>query len=785
MNIIQLINIFRKHILLIVTVPMVLVVIVGYLTRNPTLQYESESIIYTGLASGNTLEQKDKFDLFGSKNAFDNLINVIKSRETKSETAIRLFAMCLSLNAYDKTIISKNSFIDLRKFVPQYIKDMVVRPVFADDSVAVRAAYEQTVHIFTEYKNSSDTNFIYNLLNFNHKYFSIKAISGIKVNRVQNSDLIEIKFTSDDPGITMRTIEILTRVFISNYKSLKENQSDAVVAYFQNQVKLAQTRLKTGEDGLLSFNKGNKIINYYEQSKFIAAKKEAIEEDIQLERMKMAGAEQALQRLESQLQVQGQIQGISDEILIKRNRLVDITEKLTINEIYNEPDTASKNEMARLREEANLLENQLNNDVSRLFSFSNSIDGLPISNILSEWLSNLIKYAEAKAGLQVLFNRQEEFSKNYDLFAPLGANISRIEREIDVAEREYLSLLHSLNEAKLRQQNEQLSSNIKPMDPPYFPISAIPSKRKLLIIAAGLFGLILVAFSILLTEYFDNTIKNLARTENLTGLKPIGIMPKIISKYRAYNMPFITNRLVEMLLQEIKFITKSDDVNLKKQNKLIIIFSNTNKEGKTFLANKLVDKLRTIGERVLYLNYTNEEKDFEPDGKKAVTEEKRLINRLNPISLFKFSFFHKKDNDLLEIGGNADNLTYPIDDSFSEKQDIFDLITDPGIHSLNNFQYVILEIPAILFNFYPTAIIKQSDMNIMVVRSNREWKKSDDTTLEMFIQFATSKPAVFLNGVEIEELEGVLGTLPKKRSKLRKMLKQLLKFQFYTKSSIN
>lgn len=785
MNIIQLINIFRKHILLLISVPVLMVLVVIYFTRNPTVQYESTTIIYTGLASGSTLEQKDRFDLFGSKNAFDNFINVVKSRETKSETAIRLFAKCLSLNAYDKTIISKNSFIELRKFTPQHIKDMVVRPVFTADSAAIADAYEQTVQIFTDYKNGSDTNFIYNLLNYSHPYFSIKAISGIVVRRVQSSDLVDISYKSTDPGITLQTLNILTRVFTKNYKLLKENQSDAVVKYFQDQVNAAQFRLKVGEDKLLEFNKGNKIINYYEQSKFIAAKKEGIEEAIQLERMKMAGAEQALQNLESQLQVQGQIQGISDDILVKRNRLIEITEKLTINELYNEPDTASKNQIARLKVEAAQLESQLNQDLNRLYSFSNSIDGLPIDGVLAEWLSNLVKYAESKAGLQVLYNRQEDFKKNYDLFAPLGANISRIEREIDVAEREYLSLLHSLNEAKLKQQSEQLSSNIKPMDPAFFPISAIPSKRKVLVIAAGMFGLILVAFSILLTEYFDNTIKTLARAEKLTGLTAIGIMPKIISKYRLYNMPFITNRLTELLLQEIKFMTNAgDEPHMGFRNKLIIVFSNTNSEGKSFIANKMVDKLRAIGDRVLYMNYAFENERADSGKKGKITREKSLLNKLKLSTLLRFSFRSMKKETLPETVQNADNLTYEIDESFCEKQDLFDLLTDQDINSFDNFQYVFLELPSILYNFYPSAIVKQSDLNIMVTRSNREWRKSDESTLEMYSQFTKTKPVVFLNGTEIEEIEGVLGMLPKNRSRFRRLVKQFLEFQFYAKSSI-
>ncbi len=786
MNLIQLINIFKRHFLLLISVPVLLASIVIYLTQNPTFEYESSTIIYTGIASGYNLEQNDKFDLFGSRNAFDNLINVIKSRETMSETAIRLFARVLSLDAYDKGIISKSSFIVVRRKTPEYIKEMVVKPIFAEDSSALNSGYEQTVEKFNEYLNASDTNYLYNLLNYNHKFFSIKAVSGTKVKRVQGSDLIELKFKSVDPGITVQTLNIITRVFIKNYKSLKENQSDAVVQYFEGQVKLAQGKLNIAEDNLLNFNKGNKIINYYEQSKFIAAKKEEIEVSIQDERMKMAGAEQALINIENKLQIQGQIQGISDEIVKNRNRLIEITEKLTINEIMTGPDTASKNEMARLRIESVKVEDELNQSLSQLYSFSNSIDGLPINELLSEWLKNLIKYAEAKAGLKILLNRQVKFAENYDLFAPLGANISRIEREIDVAEREYLSLLHSLNEAKLKQQNESLSTNIKPLDPPFYPLSPLASKRRVIIVAAGMFGLILVAFSILLTEYFDNTIKNIKRVETLTGLKFIGLMPKIIGKYKNYNMPFITNRLIELLLQEIKYYTgKESDGNYRRQSKIIVVFSNTEQEGKTFILGKAVDKLRAVGDRVLSMNYEFVQDHREDFQHKKITKEKKLLSQIsNPLSLLRSIFANKKNDAIFETYKNKDNINYQIDDSFSDKHDIFDLLKNQDINSLDNYNYIFIELPAIINNFYPSSIIAQSDLTIAITRSNREWKKADTNAVEMFSQYLKNKPLVFLNGTEIEETEGLLGTLPKKRSQLRKMVKQLLKFQFYTKSSI-
>jgi len=487
--------------------------------------------------------------------------------------------------------------------------------------------------------------------------------------------------------------------------------------------------------------------------------------------MKLAGAEQALQNIENKLRVQGQIQSITDDILVKRNRLIDITEKITINEIYNEPDAVSRQEIANLKVEAERLQDELNFDLNQLYSFSNSIDGMPIEQLLQEWLTNLVTLAEAKAGIEVLYNREKEFSKNYDLFAPLGATMSRIEREIAVAEREYLALLASLNDAKLKQQNEALSSNIKPLDPPYFPITPIPSKRKIMVLAASMVGFIMVAFGILLSEYFDNTIKNISRAEKYTGTKAIGILPKIIGKYKAYNMSFIINRLIELLLLEIKTSTQREDEEIRSQSKLIVFFSTSEQEGKSFIADKLVAKLRTIGDRVLFMNYSFDTMEKEQENTAQTQKMKGKLASLFPALSNLFGKVNSdKTQSLLQSAQNIDNITYKVGPDFPDTE--------------GNGTLPSVECTAILYNFYPTEVIRQSDLNIMVLRANREWKKADIKALEMFNHSAKSEPKVLLNGTNIEEIESILGTLPKKRSKLRMMIKQAIKLQFYTKSSI-
>ena len=65
--------------------------------------------------------------------------------------------------------------------------------------------------------------------------------------------------------------------FKENYKRLKENQSDNVVAYFEERVAESSLSLQAAENRLLKFNQENNIINYYEQTRHISEQKQILE----------------------------------------------------------------------------------------------------------------------------------------------------------------------------------------------------------------------------------------------------------------------------------------------------------------------------------------------------------------------------------------------------------------------------------------------------------------------------------------------------------------------------
>ena len=191
--------------------------LVFLLTKNQAKTYSSNTTIYTGIASGYSIGSQGStgIDYFGVNNAFDNLINIINSRSTLEDVSLTLFARCMMLEKASPHLISEESFSELQSIVPAEVK-----------SIIDKSSLEKSVKNLKEMMKKDATNFVYELVNLNHPFFSIDAISDIRAFRVSSSDMIEISYESTDPGICMSTLEVLSGVIIKNYSGIKANQTE-------------------------------------------------------------------------------------------------------------------------------------------------------------------------------------------------------------------------------------------------------------------------------------------------------------------------------------------------------------------------------------------------------------------------------------------------------------------------------------------------------------------------------------------------------------------------------
>jgi hypothetical protein len=386
--------------------------------------------------------------------------------------------------------------------------------------------------------------------------------------------------------------------------------------------------------------------------------------------------------------------------------------------------------------------------VEALYTQNHSLEGIPIKTLLEEWLANVIIVEESTSKSEILEDRRKDFEITYNRFAPLGSSLKRYDRKINVIEQEYLQLLHSLNLSRMRKQNIALSSGLDVIDPPFYPIEPLPSKRKLLILVGGVVGFVLTLVVLLALEFFDSTLKTEENAEEQIGLKVLGAYPIIPDNMPSrINYTYITQRLIQLTTQEIRKEVKKE----KSIPKIVIFFSMKQGEGKSLLITKVADYLREINGDLLCLS-----------------------PKFTPLE-------NNESNSFLTEPTHVDNVQYDIPQKFSEIKSYQELLPDPQEEG-KEYDYILIEIPALLDYDCPIHLLQGAEMSLIVAKANRVWTKADSRMLKKTLEFLEKQPMIILNGMRLDFLEEIIGEVPKGRSYIRYLLKRIVKLDFKSRT---
>ncbi len=585
MSLLHFFKILLKNLKWLVLVPLVLALSVYYFTKNEKKVFSSESVVYTGIASGYSLNGDTKADYFATSNAFDNLLTLILSRETKQQVAIDLLSEQLFLTKDDPALLSWASFDQLNKLVPESVRAKLVKPTL-----------QETIAAIKDYMQSSDDNLVYKIINSDNPFYSVNALQNIKAVRVSSSDLIKISYETNDAAICKNTLDLLIQTFMEKHRMLKEGQTESVITYFEKETHNAYKRLDSIEDIFLDFNRRNDIINYYEQTKAVAGEKENLyAQNHNLEMDKMANSSSLTQVNDN---IKGRIYQIlyGTDIIKDREKLSDVYGKIALNDVIdkNEDQSQSK-QVDSLKSISAAIENNLHETLTKLYTESNTPNGIPTKQVLDEWLKTSLNFEQSKARLTVMDKRKKEFAEEYKKFAPLGAMLKKIERQITVAEQEYLELLHGLSLAKLAQQNNELTSKLTIVDPPYLPLKPNASKRTMQIIIGLVAGLILVLAFILANSLINKTVQQPEKAVRLLNIPLLGIYPLLNSDTEFLKKANL--RLLQQLLSK---------VNTKEKPIVIGMISAQKGEGKSTIINMWYNELTRLNYKAVKYNWDKE-----------------------------------------------------------------------------------------------------------------------------------------------------------------------------------
>ena len=681
-----------------VILPMIALVVAWFMTRNTERTYDARTTIYTGMITGYNLEGATGSAGGNPQTNITNLMLIIQTDNTIHEVALKLFGRCMMYgNEHkDNNYITAEHFRQLNASVPAEVKALI-NPNNELDTYRNLKAYERP----------AQDNYLFGLLNY-HPYFSVNSItSRLKVLQLENSDIIDISYSANDPGICYNTLDILNEVFANQYQQLRYGETMNVIKFFEKEVKRLYRNLTVAENDLIKYNVKNRIINYGEQTKQLSS----LEAQQQIKnnelRMNIATTEALIAYLKQQLGDRSKIIESNQEFSSLVRDITRLQSRIANLKLMSSENGGNNNE-AQL--ELAKAERQLDATTKRVKELTHTLEsssfntdtGIKASELIDRWLEQVILLEKTKAELGAQDIMQQSIDEQFIFFSPIGATLDRKDRHIGFIEGNYMEMLKALNSARLRQRNLQMSTAVlRVLNPPMFPLNAQPTNRMMTLLSAFMLTFILTATYFFIIEMLDRTLRDRMRSERITQIPVMGCFPKESTlRYRRFN-----KAINDMSLRQL---SKSLLPHFKDgQQNVLNLLSTDAANGKSFIAQELENYWLSLGLQVRRLTY---DEDF-------LAEDSRYLMANN----------------------------------------IKDICPD----ILPN-EIAIIEYPNLDDNTIPSGLLNIGTVNLMITRANRTWKDVDQKALIELQARLENKNSLFMYLTEASRyaVEEFVGQLP-------------------------
>lgn len=672
-----------------ILLPVIAFLIAWFLTRDMDKSYDVKTTIYTGIITGYNVDISD------SRNAhvhLSNLMNIITTERTLKAVSLRLLTRCLIYGDMDKntSYITAEHFQELDAIIPREVRALIDKQ-----------NEEKTLNNLIAYERPNASNFIYGLLNYDHPYFSVPLLSQkIKVVQLGNSDLIEIGYSANDPGIAYNTLEILNEEFVKQYRDLRYGETNNVIEFFRQEMARLHEELTEAEDSLIQYNIDHRIINYGEQTEQLTvmdAQYQMMDNDLLVN---SSTSRALIDFYEYKLGDLAKAMRTNNEFMDNLNSISKLNTQISTLEIT--PDGSNNSELSQKKEQLQQAEQSINDLALQLSEEVASTNNVKYEDLVEQWLEQVVLREKTLAQIQARDIMREKLDRDFLYFSPIGAIVNRKERNINFVEGNYMECLRALNAAILRQKNlEMTAATLKVMNPPLFPLTSSPTARRMILLATLLGTLLLTIGYHLIVELLDRTLRDKMRTERITGGKVLGAFPRESKlRYRRYN-----KAIDEMAIKHLStsILPYFDG----KEQRILNLLSTEEMDGKSHIGIALEEYWNSLGLNVRRITH---------------------------------------DEDFLSE-----------DSQYVQANSVIDICPD-----LSSDEIAIVEYPILKNNPLNPSLLNEASLNLMVVRANRTWKDTDQLLYRRLLDVKEENVPLefYLTQAERDAVQDFTGQLP-------------------------
>ncbi len=681
-----------------VILPMIAMIIAWLSTRNMERTYDAKTTIYTGMITGYNIEGGTGTAGGNQQTNIANLMLIIQTDNTIHEVALRLFARCMMYGnrSKDNNYISAEHFRLLDTSVPAEVKALINHN-----------SEQETYRNLKAYEKPTQDNFLFGLLNY-HPYFSINSItSRLKVLQLNYSDIIDISYSANDPGICYNTLDILNDVFAKQYRDLRYGETLNVIKFFEKEVARLYKVLTDAENDLIKYNVKHRIINYAEQTKQLAGLEASQQTKDNELRMNIATTEALIAYLKRQLGDRAKIIESNQNFTNLVRDITRLQSRIANLKLMSSENGGNNNE-AQI--ELAKAERQLNETTQKVKELTQTLEasnystdtGVKASALIDRWLEQVLLLEQTKAELGAQDIMKENINEQFLFYSPIGATLDRKDRHIGFIETNYIEMLRALNSARLRQRNLQMSTAVlRILNPPVFPLNAQASNRMMTLLGSFMLTFVFTALYFFIIEMLDRTLRDRMRSEKITNIPVMGCFPKESTlRYRRFN-----KTISDMALRQL---SKSLLPHFKEgQQNVLNLLSTDAANGKSYIAQELENYWLSLGLQIRRLTY---------------------------------------DEDFL-----AEDSRYLL------AKDIKDICPD-----IMPNEIAIIEYPNLDDNTISSSLLNMGTVNLMITRANRTWKDVDQKALKDIESRLENKETLFMYLTEASRyaVEEFVGQLP-------------------------
>lgn len=542
-------------------------------------RFKSSAQLATGLTVADELSNNAKYlNPYEVQVTFNNLIEIINSRTVLGLVSYRLAAHDLgdSTAAFRRIRPQEDARvkIDFQRLTPifnQIIEEKIKTLSLLDPNVP----NEKLLQIFIQRQG--------------YDYESLTK--DLTVSRVNQSDFIDLTFSSENPELSAFVVNAVSGEFIRYYSAAKANRSSTSLKSLEEIARQRKEYYDKKAEDLQNFRASNQVVNSRVESEVKVREIRDYEKQIADERKKIRALEVTLASLNLRIQdaEAGSPAANSNERIISLRKSVN-----SLTERYIQ---SGRKENA-LKDSLDFAREKLDQEILRANSKA-KITPAQIAELKDRREEANVEYDIAKDNLVSLQNIYNSMRYRIGEFANNESAGNALEKEVEVANQEYHTALNRLNEAREKASTSETSIKQVLIAEP--AEKAESKKTTIFAIFSGALSFAICVFSIVGIELLDSRIKTPERLKQQTRLRIAGLVPQLSSENVKDDLFFDNSKrhIQKEINEEVRKIRFEIE---KHKVKVLLITSLKNTEGKTFFTMALANSLSLQRKRVLIID---------------------------------------------------------------------------------------------------------------------------------------------------------------------------------------